>query len=70
MTLPPTKLSQKLKTELHKIYSRATSNSTLVISRVSSQHDSFMVTESSGLRTTFCAENPVHRQSAKHYAAF
>jgi hypothetical protein len=40
-------------------------NSTLAIGGVSSPHDSFVVAESSVLRTNFCAEKPAHRQSAK-----
>lgn len=42
-------------------------NSTLAIGGVSSPLDSFVVTESSVLRTNFCAENPAHRQSANRY---
>ena len=45
-----------------------TANSTLAIGGVSSQHDSFVVTESSVLRTNFCAEKPAHRQSANRSA--
>ena len=45
-------------------------NSTLAIGGVSSPLDSFLVAESSVLRTNFCAENPAHRQSAKRYGAF
>ena len=45
----------------------AASNSTLAIGGVSSPLDSFVVVESSGLRTNFCAEKPAHRQSAKRY---
>ena len=41
-----------------------TPNSTLAIGGVSSPLDSFVVAESSVLRTTFCAEKPAHRQSA------
>jgi hypothetical protein len=40
-------------------------NSILAIGGVSSPLDSFVVAESSRLRTNFCAENPAHRQSAK-----
>jgi len=40
-------------------------NSTLAIGGVSSPLDSFVVAESSVLRTNFCAENPAHRQAAK-----
>ena len=32
--------------------------------------DSFVVAESSVLRTNFCAEKPAHRQSAKRYTPF
>jgi hypothetical protein len=39
-------------------------NSTLPISGVPSQLDSFVVAESSVLRANFCAEKPAHRQSA------
>ena len=39
-------------------------NSTLAIGGVSSPLDSFVVAESSVLRTNFCAEKPAHRQSA------
>ena len=42
-----------------------TANSTLAIGGVSSPLDSFVVAESSVLRTNFCAEKPAHRQSAK-----
>jgi hypothetical protein len=42
-------------------------NSTLAIGGVSSPLDSFVVVESSVLRTNFCAEIPAHRQSAKRY---
>ena len=45
-------------------------NSTLAIGGVSSPPDSFVVTESSVLRTNFCAEKPAHRQSAKRYGQF
>jgi hypothetical protein len=43
----------------------AAGNSTLAIGGVSSPLDSFVVTESSVLRTKFCTEKPAHRQSAK-----
>jgi len=43
----------------------AACNSTLAIGGVSSSLDSFVVAESSVLRTNFCAEKPAHRQSAK-----
>jgi hypothetical protein len=42
-------------------------NSTLAIGGVSSPLDSFVVAESSVLRTNYCAEKPAHRQSAKRY---
>lgn len=42
-------------------------NSTLAIGGVSSPLDSFVVAESSVLRTNFYAEKPAHRQSAKRY---
>ncbi len=42
-------------------------NSTLAIGGVSSPLDSFVVAESSVLRTNFCAEKPANRQSAKRY---
>jgi len=42
-------------------------NSTLAIGGVPSPLDSFVVAESSVLRTNFCAEKPAHRQSAKRY---
>jgi hypothetical protein len=47
-----------------------TDNSTLAIGGVSSPLDSFEVTESSVLRTNFCAEKPAHRQSANRYKPF
>jgi hypothetical protein len=47
-----------------------THNSTLAIGGVSSPLDSFVVAESSFLRTNFCAEKPAHRQSAKRYLLF
>jgi hypothetical protein len=40
-------------------------NSTLAIGGVPSPLDSFEVSESSVLRTNFCAEKPANRQSAK-----
>jgi hypothetical protein len=46
--------------------SRSTAyNSTLAIGGVPSPLDSFVVAESSVLRTNFCAKKPAHRQSAK-----
>ena len=47
---------------------KAAHNSTLAIGGVSSPLDSFVVAESSVLRTNLCAEKPAHRQSAKRYA--
>jgi hypothetical protein len=47
---------------------KAADNSTLAIGGVTSPLDSFVVAESSVLRTNFCAEKPAHRQSAKRYA--
>lgn len=49
----------------HLVDSRAAGNSTLAIGGVPSPHDSFVIAESSVLRTNFFAENPAHRQSAK-----
>ena len=46
---------------------KTTANSTLAIGGVSSPPDSFVVAESSVLRTNICAEKPAHRQSAKRY---
>jgi hypothetical protein len=43
-------------------------SSTLAIGGVLSPLDSFVVTESSVLRTNFCAKKPAHRQSAKRYS--
>jgi hypothetical protein len=48
---------------------KSAANSTLAIGGVSSPLDSFVVAESSVLRTNFCAEKPANRQSAKRYAA-
>ena len=47
-----------------------TGNSTLAIGGVPSSFDSFVVIESSVLRTNFCAEKPAHRQFAKRYKPF
>jgi len=47
--------------------STAAGNSTLAIGGVQSPLASFVVTESSVLRTNFCAKIPAHRQSAKRY---
>jgi hypothetical protein len=44
-----------------------TANSTLAIGGVPSPIDSFVVAESSVLRTNFSAKKPAHRQSAKRY---
>ena len=44
-----------------------TANSTLAIGGVSSPLDSFVVAESSVLRTNFYSDKPAHRQSAKRY---
>ena len=46
---------------------RASDNSTLAIGGVSSPLDSFVLAESSVLRTNFCAEKPAHRLHAKRY---
>ncbi len=40
-------------------------NSTLAIGGVSSRLDSFLITESSVLRTNFCAEKRAHQKYAK-----
>jgi hypothetical protein len=48
----------------------AAANSTLAIGGVPSPLDSFVVVESSVLRTNFCAEKPAHRQSAKRCVLF
>jgi hypothetical protein len=45
-------------------------NSTYTQGGVSSPLDSFVVTESSVLRTNFCAKKPALRVAAKRYAAF
>jgi hypothetical protein len=57
-----------LTTTKHDRQESTTGNSTLAIGGVSSPLDSFVVAESSVLRTNFCAEKPAHRQSAKRYA--
>jgi hypothetical protein len=44
-----------------------TANSTLAIGGVSSPLDSFVVAESSVLRTNFCAENPPLLQAQNRY---
>ena len=46
------------------MWRKTTDNSTLAIGGVSSPFDSFVVAESSVLRTNFCAEKPAHRQYA------
>ncbi len=63
---------QQLETRLkYLILNRSTTaNSTLAIGGVPSPLDSFVVAESSVLRTNFCAEKPAHRQSAKRYLQF
>ncbi len=43
---------------------RAAANSTLAIGGVSSPLDSFVVAESSVLRTNFCTKKPAHRLHA------
>ena len=48
----------------------ASGNSTFAIGGVSSPLDSFVVAESSVLRTNFCAEKPAHRQSANRYVPY
>jgi len=45
-------------------YKKTVHNSRLAIGGVSSPLDSFVVAESSVIRTRFCAEEPAHRQSA------
>lgn len=45
-------------------------NSTLAIGGVSPPLYSFVVAESSVLRTNFCTEKPVHRQSANRCAQY
>lgn len=45
-------------------------NSTLAIGGGSSPLDSFVVAESSVLRTNSCAEKPAHRQSANRCASY
>ena len=47
-----------------------TANSTLAIGGVSSPLDSFVVAESSVLRTNFCAEKPAHRKSSNRYVPY
>jgi len=42
-------------------------NSTLAIGGVPSPLDSFVVVESSQLRTNFCAEKPDYRQARNRY---
>ena len=58
-----TNLNRRMETALTERKSAA--NSTLAIGGVSSPLDSFVVAESSVLRTNFCAKKPAHRQSAK-----
>ncbi len=45
-------------------------NSTLAIGGVLSPLDSFVVAESSVLRTNFCTKNPALRVAAKRYAQY
>ncbi len=45
-----------------------THNSTFTIGGVSSSLDSFVVAESSVLRTNISGKNPAHRKSAKRHA--
>jgi hypothetical protein len=45
-------------------------NSTLAIGGVSSPLDSFVVADSSVLRTNFCVKKPAHRQSANRLFHF
>lgn len=45
-------------------------NSRFAIGGVLCFADSFVVAESSVLRTIFCTEKPAHRQSAKRYRLF
>jgi hypothetical protein len=53
---------------IYEVTERTTAyNSTLAIGGVSSPLDSFVVVESSVLRTNFRAEKPAHRQSAKRW---
>jgi len=47
---------------------RASANSTFAIGGVSCSADSFVVTESSVLRTGICGKNPAHRKSANRQA--
>jgi hypothetical protein len=49
---------------------RASDNSTYTQGGVSSPLDSFVVTESSVLRTNFCAKKPALRVAAKRYGSF
>jgi hypothetical protein len=49
---------------------KPTANSTLAIGGVSSPLESFVVAESSVLRTNFFSEKPAHRQSSNRYRAF
>ena len=53
--------------QLHDRKEQRRHNSTLAIGGVSSPLDSFVVAESSVLRTNLCAEKPAHRQSANRY---
>jgi hypothetical protein len=49
---------------------KATHNSTLAIGGVSSPLDSFVVTESSVLRTNYCGKNHHYRLAEKRYLPF
>jgi len=49
---------------------KTAANSTLAIGGVSSPLDSFVVTESSVLRTNYCGKNHRYRLAAKHYLPF
>jgi len=51
----------------YKTEKRVADNSTLAIGGVPSSLDSFVVSDSSVLRTNFCAEKPALCQSAKGY---
>ena len=52
---------------INRLKKNTTDNSTFAIGGVSSPFDSFVVAESSVLRTNFCAKKPAHRQSEKRY---
>jgi hypothetical protein len=65
MILDLNDMNSKFETSSLRTERKAADNSTLAIGGVSSPFDSFVVAESSVLRTNFCAEKPAHRQSAK-----